>query len=76
MKMAQSSSKRLENAVGKREIACLEQFLLFHGCFQKLLLQTHKNKGLFEKCLTYNGSITSPGRAPILQTYKMVEMHS
>ena len=28
------SSKRVENAVGKGEIACYEQFLLFLQCFQ------------------------------------------
>ena len=28
-------SKRLENSVGKGEIACYEQFLLFPQCFQK-----------------------------------------
>ena len=28
-------SKRVENTVGKGEIACYEQFLLFLQCFQK-----------------------------------------
>ena len=28
-------SERVENTVGKREIACYEQFLLFPQCFQK-----------------------------------------
>ena len=28
-------SSKLENTVGKREIACYEQFLLFLECFQK-----------------------------------------
>ena len=28
-------SERLENTVGKGEIACYEQFLLFPQCFQK-----------------------------------------
>ena len=27
-------SKRVENTVGKRKIACYEQFLLFPQCFQ------------------------------------------
>ena len=77
--------KRVENTVGKGEIARCEQFLLFPQCFQKtitsdrekpglvwerfnkigasnfsfshsvsrrLLLQTGKNQGLFEKGLT------------------------
>ena len=29
------SLKRVENTVGKGEIACYEQFLLFPQCFQK-----------------------------------------
>ena len=33
--MAKSSLKRVENAVGKEEIARYEQFLLFQQCFQK-----------------------------------------
>ena len=44
-------SKQLENTVGKGEIACYEQFLLFHGVFNRLVLQTHKNQGLFGKGL-------------------------
>ena len=35
MKRADSSPKRLENTVGKGEIAGYEQFLLFSKCFQK-----------------------------------------
>ena len=31
-------SKRVENTVGKGEIACYEQFLLFPQCFQKACL--------------------------------------
>ena len=33
--MAESYPKRVENTVGKGEIACHEQFLLFPQCFQK-----------------------------------------
>ena len=51
MKMAESFSKRVENTVGKGEIARYEQFLLFLLCFQKLVLQTRKNQGLFGKGL-------------------------
>ena len=29
-------SDRVENIVGKEEIACYEQFLLFPQCFEKL----------------------------------------
>ena len=44
-------SKRVENTEGKGEIARYEQFLLFPQCFQKLVLQTRKNQGLFGKGL-------------------------
>ena len=42
-------SKWVEKTVGRGEIAHYEQFLLFPWCFQRLLLQTHKNQGLFGK---------------------------
>ena len=55
-------SKWIENTVGKEEIARYEQFLLFyHSVFKKLVLQTHKNQGLFGKGLrdlTLNRNIT------------------
>ena len=35
MKIAESSLKRVENTVGKGEIARYEQFLLFPQCFPK-----------------------------------------
>ena len=35
MKMAENFFKRVENAVGRGEIARYEQFLLFLRCFQK-----------------------------------------
>ena len=35
MKMTESSPKRIENTVGKGEIARHDQFLLFPLCFQK-----------------------------------------
>ena len=46
-------SKRVENTVGKGEIARYKQFLLFPQCFffLKLILQTSKNKDLFGKGL-------------------------
>ena len=34
--MKKQLSHRVENIVGKEEIACYEQFLLFPQCFQKL----------------------------------------
>ena len=33
-----------ENTVGKGEIACDKQFLLFPKCFIRLALQTHENQ--------------------------------
>ena len=38
MIMAKNVSKRVENTVGKREIARYEQFLLFPLCFQKTFI--------------------------------------
>ena len=37
--------------MGKGEIAHYEQFLLSHSVFKRLVLQTHKNQGLFGKGL-------------------------
>ena len=37
--------------MGKGETACNEQFLS-HSVFRRLVLQTHKDQGLFEKGLT------------------------
>ena len=49
--MVESSPKGVDNNVGKGEISRYEQFLLFPQCFQRLVQQTDKNKGLFEKGL-------------------------
>ena len=49
MKVAKSSQKRVENTVGKGEIARYEQFLFFPQCFQKTY--TDLNQGLFGKGL-------------------------
>ena len=38
--------------MGKGEIACYEQCLLFYSVFKRLVQQTHKNQGLFGKGLT------------------------
>ena len=46
MKMGQSSSKWIENSVGKGEIAPYEQFLLFPQCFQKACTADKKKPGL------------------------------
>ena len=52
-------SQCVEKTVGKGEIACNKQFLLFPQCFQGLVLQTGKNKGLLGRGLTLLQ--TSPG---------------
>ena len=52
MKVAETSLKRVENTVGKEEIACYEQFLLSNSVFKRLELQTRKNQGLFGKGLS------------------------
>ena len=41
----------MENTVGKEEIARYEQFFFSHSVFKRLILQTHKNQGLFGKGL-------------------------
>ena len=46
-------AKRVENTVGKGEIACYEQFFLSLSVFKRLVLQTRKNQGLFGKGLIY-----------------------
>ena len=60
MKMTEMSSERVEHTVEKGEISRYEQFLLFPQCLKKkkerkkkkkLILQTRRNKGLFEKAL-------------------------
>ena len=42
---------QVENTVGKGEIAPNKQFLLYPHSFQRLVLQTHENQGLFGKGL-------------------------
>ena len=44
-------SRWVENTVGKGEIACDEQFLLFPQCFQKTCTSNSKNQGFFGKGL-------------------------
>ena len=44
-------TEQLENTVGKEEIVCCKQFLLFPHVFKGLLEQTGKNQGLFGKGL-------------------------
>ena len=45
-------SNRFENTVGKGEYSRYKHFLLFPQCFQRLLLQTCKNKGLLGRDLS------------------------
>ena len=44
-------SDLLENIVGKEEIACYKQFLLFPQCFQKLFVVDESNQYLWSKGL-------------------------
>ena len=53
-KNAEEFSKRKENTVGKGEITRSEQFPLFHNIFNRFVLQTRQNKGLFGKGLKGN----------------------
>ena len=46
MKIVESSSKWVENTVGKGEIARYEQFLLFPKCFQKTCTADKEKPGL------------------------------
>ena len=63
-------SKIVESTVGKGEIARYEQFFLFSQFFQRLVLQTRKTRGLFEKGL--NGHLTIV-RLQILNCLKLKE---
>ena len=51
MKMAESSSKRVENTMGKREIACYEQFLLFPVFSKDLYCRYLKTMACLDKGL-------------------------
>ena len=61
--MAEKCSYKIENTVGKGEIARYEQFLLFPLCFLKAL-KACKIKGLFGKSYTI--------KVPIAPNYKGV----
>ena len=50
--MTENAQVNRWKTLGKGEIACYKQFLLFPQCFQKTVLQTHKNQDLFGKGLT------------------------
>ena len=47
-----TSSRQVENSVGKVEIACYEQFSLSHSIFKRLVMQIRKKESLFWKGLT------------------------
>ena len=53
--MAESypKGKRVENTVRKEEIAPFKQFSFSRSTFKRLVMQTHKNKGLFGKGLFF-----------------------
>ena len=44
-------SKRVENTVKKEKLLVTSNFYCFHSGFKRLVLQTHKNQGLFGKGL-------------------------
>ena len=50
-------SKLVENTVGKGENTRYKQFLFFPRCFQRLVLQTGENYGLFVKGLSFYHTI-------------------
>ena len=58
------SSKRAENMVGKGEIACCKQFLLFPQCFQKTCAT---DMGLFGEGLTSQYEVLSIKRYEALE---------
>ena len=44
-------SKRIDNTVGKGEMACYDQFLIFPQCFENTYTAGSKNTGFFGKGL-------------------------
>ena len=56
---SRSFFRKLENTVEKGDIARYKQFLLFHSVCKRLVLQTHKNQGLFGKGLTFYDTISN-----------------
>ena len=52
--MEESSRKRVENTVGKGEIARYEQFLLFPQCFQKACTADTLKPGLVWEMVKYS----------------------
>ena len=70
MKIAESSSKRVEDIVGKGEIACYKQFLLFPQCFQKTCTACHvKTRACLGKAQCKNWSGESRSRNCWLPTF-------
>ena len=57
--MSREFSKRVENADGKREIACYEQFLLFPRCFQKTCTADMWKQGLVWERVKQSHGLTS-----------------
>ena len=58
IKMAEGFPKEYKKkVVGKEDITCYKQCLLFPQCSKRLLLQTRKIKGFFRKGLTTNFNI-------------------
>ena len=61
MKMAESCSETGRKHCGKKEkLLIMSNFSFSHSVFKRLVLQTHKNQGLFGKGLKDHGPDTTP----------------
>ena len=68
-------SKRIENTVGKGEIAHHEQFLLFQQCFQKTSTADTKKPGLVQKGLTYKIQVKKCEKNLLEEKTRLALMH-
>ena len=69
MKMAESFPKRVENTMGKGEIARYEQFLLFPQCFQKTCIIDTRKPGLVLERVNKMSQSTSSEYADVLNNF-------
>ena len=56
--MEERTFKRVENTVEKEKLLVMSNFSFSHNVFKRLVLQTHKNQGLFGKGLKFHVCIT------------------
>ena len=66
-------SKQVENTVGKGEIACYEQFLLFQQCFQKACFPGALKGVIVWEWVKYASRIVSPWTYKILLNFFLSE---